>query len=115
MSREAYAYVAGGAGLESTIDANRAAFDRRRIVPRMMRDVSERDLSVELLGRRLPTPFLLAPIGASSNGAGSSAPSNVVERSRSETSRSMRGTIRRRWKASRLARIVSSVPAPAKT
>jgi lactate 2-monooxygenase len=63
MSREAYAYVAGGAGLESTIDANRAAFERRRIVPRMLRDVSERDLSVELFGRRLPTPFLLAPIG----------------------------------------------------
>jgi lactate 2-monooxygenase len=63
LSREAYAYVSGGAGLEGTIEANRAAFDRRRIVPRMMRDVSERDLSVELLGRRLPTPFLLAPIG----------------------------------------------------
>jgi lactate 2-monooxygenase len=63
MTREAYAYVAGGAGLESTIEANRAAFDRRRIVPRVMRDVSERDLSVELLGRRLPAPFLLAPIG----------------------------------------------------
>jgi lactate 2-monooxygenase len=55
--------VAGGAGLESTIDANRAAFDRRRIVPRTLRDVSERDLSVELLGRRLAAPFLLAPIG----------------------------------------------------
>ena len=63
MSREAYAYVAGGAGLESTIDANRAAFERRRIVPRMLRDVSERDTSVELFGRRLPAPFLLAPIG----------------------------------------------------
>ena len=63
MSRDAYAYVAGGAGLEGTIEANRAAFDRRRIVPRMMRDVSDRDLSVELFGRRLPTPFLLAPIG----------------------------------------------------
>ena len=63
MTREAYAYIAGGAGLEGTIDANRAAFDRRRIVPRMMRDVSERDLSVELFGRRLPTPFLIAPIG----------------------------------------------------
>jgi isopentenyl diphosphate isomerase/L-lactate dehydrogenase-like FMN-dependent dehydrogenase len=63
MTREAYAYVAGGAGLEQTIEANRAAFDRRRIVPRVLRDVSERDLSVELLGRRLPTPFLLAPIG----------------------------------------------------
>jgi lactate 2-monooxygenase len=63
MSRKAFAYVAGGAGLESTIDANRTAFDRRRIVPRMLRDVSSRDLSVELLGRRLASPFLLAPIG----------------------------------------------------
>jgi lactate 2-monooxygenase len=63
MTRKAYAYIAGGAGLEGTIDANRAAFDRRRIVPRMMRDVSERDLSIELFGRRLPTPFLTAPIG----------------------------------------------------
>ncbi len=63
MSREAYAYVAGGAGLESTIAANRAAFERRRIVPRMLRDVSERDTSVELFGRTLPAPFLLAPIG----------------------------------------------------
>jgi lactate 2-monooxygenase len=63
LTREAYAYIAGGAGLEGTIDANRAAFDRRRIVPRMMRDVSERDQSVELFGRRLPTPFLTAPIG----------------------------------------------------
>jgi lactate 2-monooxygenase len=63
MSREAYAYVAGGAGLESTIEANRAAFDRRRIVPRVLRDVSTRDTTVELFGRRLPSPFLLAPIG----------------------------------------------------
>ena len=63
MGRQAYAYVAGGAGLESTIAANRAAFKRRRIVPRVLRDVSARDPSVELLGRRLPSPFLLAPIG----------------------------------------------------
>jgi lactate 2-monooxygenase len=63
MPREAFAYVAGGAGLESTIDANRAAFERRRIVPRMLRDVSARDTSVSLLGRKLPSPFLLAPIG----------------------------------------------------
>jgi isopentenyl diphosphate isomerase/L-lactate dehydrogenase-like FMN-dependent dehydrogenase len=64
MTRQAYAYVAGGAGLERTMAANRAAFDRWRIVPRMLRDVSVRDTSVELFGRRLPTPFLLAPIGA---------------------------------------------------
>jgi lactate 2-monooxygenase len=63
MSREAYAYVAGGAGAERTIAANRAAFERWQIVPRVLRDVSDRDLSVQLLGRSLPTPFLLAPIG----------------------------------------------------
>jgi lactate 2-monooxygenase len=63
MRREAWAYVAGGAGLESGMDANRAAFEHRRIVPRVMRDVSTRDLSVELFGRRLETPLLLAPIG----------------------------------------------------
>jgi lactate 2-monooxygenase len=63
LSAQAYAYIAGGAGVERTMAANRAAFDRWRIVPRVLRDVSDRDLSVELLGRRHPTPFLLAPIG----------------------------------------------------
>ena len=63
LSAESFAYLAGGAGLESTVDRNRAAFDDWRIVPRMLRDVSRRDLGVELFGRRLPTPFLLAPIG----------------------------------------------------
>lgn len=63
MSAEAFAYMAGGAGRESTMDANRAALERWRIVPRMLRDVSQRDLSVELYGRRLPAPILLAPIG----------------------------------------------------
>jgi isopentenyl diphosphate isomerase/L-lactate dehydrogenase-like FMN-dependent dehydrogenase len=63
LSREACAYVAAGAGGGATMRANRAAFDRWRIVPRMLRDVSERDPSVELFGRRLPGPFLTAPIG----------------------------------------------------
>ena len=63
MSRRAWAYVAGGAGSEATMAANRAAFARQRLVPRMLRDVSRRDLSVELLGTRLPAPLLLAPIG----------------------------------------------------
>lgn len=63
MSVEAFAYIAGGAGLEETMRANRAAFEEVRIVPRVLRDVSTRDTSVELFGRRLPAPFLLAPIG----------------------------------------------------
>lgn len=63
MSPEAFAYIAGGAGLESTMDNNLRAFEADRIVPRMLVDVSERDTSVELFGRRLESPFLLAPIG----------------------------------------------------
>ncbi len=66
MSREAFAYVAGGAGLESTIAANRTGLDSWRIVPRVLRDVSPRDLSTELFGRTLPAPVLVAPIGVSS-------------------------------------------------
>jgi lactate 2-monooxygenase len=63
MPAEAYAYIAAGAGDEDTVRENRRAFERWRIVPRMLRDVSERDTSIELFGRRLPHPFLVAPIG----------------------------------------------------
>ncbi|HEX6254900.1 MAG TPA: lactate 2-monooxygenase [Euzebyales bacterium] len=63
MSDRAWAYVSGGAGLESTMAANRAAFDRWRIVPRVLVDTTDRDLGVTLFGRRLPSPLLLSPIG----------------------------------------------------
>ena len=63
MSKAAFAYIAGGAGRERTMATNRNAFDRWRIVPRMLRDISTRDLSVELLGQTLASPFLLSPIG----------------------------------------------------
>ena len=59
-----WAYVAGGAGEGRTMRNNREAFDRWQIVPRMAHGITERDLSVELLGRRLQTPVLLAPVGA---------------------------------------------------
>ena len=62
-SKAAWAYVAGGAGRESTMEANRAAFERWQIVPRVLRDVEKRDLAIELFGRKLPSPLLLAPIG----------------------------------------------------
>jgi lactate 2-monooxygenase len=63
-SRKAWAYVAGGAGDGATMRANRAAFDRWQIVPRMLRDVTDRDLSTNVLGTPLPAPMLIAPIGA---------------------------------------------------
>ena len=63
VSSEAFAYLAGGAGAEATMATNRAAFARWQIWPRVLRDVSSRDLSIELLGRRRATPFVLSPIG----------------------------------------------------
>ena len=49
-------YIVGGAGTEETMRENRAAFERWRIVPRMLRDVSTRDTAVDVLGRRCPAP-----------------------------------------------------------
>jgi len=63
LAPRAYDYVAGGAGGEETMRANRESFHRWRIVPRMLRDVSKRELSVELLGACLPAPILLGPVG----------------------------------------------------
>ena len=66
LSDEAFGYVAGGAGEEITVRANRAAFDRWRIVPRMLVDVSERDLRASVLGLEMPAPVMLAPVGVMS-------------------------------------------------
>jgi lactate 2-monooxygenase len=63
LPEQAFGYVAGSAGSSSTARANRAAFERWRIVPRMLRDVSLRDLSTTVLGTPMPAPVLLAPIG----------------------------------------------------
>jgi lactate 2-monooxygenase len=64
LDDRAVAYVFGGAGSEDTMRANLQAFRRWRIVPRVLRkDLSVRNLSVELLGTAMPAPVLLAPIG----------------------------------------------------
>ncbi len=63
MKPEAFDYVAGSAVTESTADANLQAFDQWQILPRFLRDVSQRDWSVELFGQRFPAPVYVAPIG----------------------------------------------------
>jgi L-lactate dehydrogenase (cytochrome) len=63
MDPKAASYVCAGAGSEETMRTNREAFARRRIVPRMLRDVSARDLSTTVLGTAMAVPLLLAPIG----------------------------------------------------
>jgi lactate 2-monooxygenase len=63
LSPPAFDYVAGGASGEDTVRSNREAFYRWRIVPRMLRNVSPRDLSVDLFGVQLPAPVILGPVG----------------------------------------------------
>src|SRR3954463_1342551 len=63
LKPEAYDYVAGAAGSEDTLRANLEAFRRWRIAPHMLRDVEQRDLSIELFGAKLPAPLALAPVG----------------------------------------------------
>jgi lactate 2-monooxygenase len=66
LDPDAVAYIGAGAGAETTMAANREAFDRRRLLPRMMRDVTGRDLATTILGTATPAPLLLSPIGAQS-------------------------------------------------
>jgi len=63
MEPAAADYVYATAGTGDTYRENRDAFERWRIVPRMLRDVAERDLTTEILGQKLPAPVMLAPIG----------------------------------------------------
>ena len=61
MSHIAYEYVAGGAGDEITLRENQAAFDRMRLQPRVLVDVSRLDTRTTLFGQALDFPILLAP------------------------------------------------------
>lgn len=61
-----YYYVAGGTGGRKTMDSNLSAFDRWKIVPRMLRNVEDRDLSVNLFGHTYNFPVLHAPMGVQS-------------------------------------------------
>jgi lactate 2-monooxygenase len=66
LDEGARGYVFGGSGSEDTQRENLAAFRRWRIVPRMLRDVAERDLRTTVLGTPMPAPVLLSPVGVQS-------------------------------------------------
>ena len=63
LEPRAFDYIAGGAGSESTMRANRAAFERWRLRPAMLAGNLERSLGVSLLGISASAPVLLAPVG----------------------------------------------------
>lgn len=64
MSRRAWAYVAGSSGNEHTATANRESLDQWSILPRVLRNVAERDLGIEMFGHHYPSPVIASPIGA---------------------------------------------------
>jgi lactate 2-monooxygenase len=64
MTKEAFDYIAGGAGIEQTMASNRAAFERWSVRRRVLRDVSQPDMSIELFGQKMVSPILVAPMGA---------------------------------------------------
>jgi lactate 2-monooxygenase len=63
MTPQAWAYTAGGAGLETAMAANRRAFERFPIAPRMLGGAGERDLRCEIFGAKAAAPIFSSPIG----------------------------------------------------
>lgn len=63
MKDTSFSYIAGGAGEKATMDANRLAFRQWKLIPRMLKDLSTRDMSVEIFGARYKSPIMIAPLG----------------------------------------------------
>jgi len=63
VPRAVFDYVDGGAGTEASLRRSRDAYARVELTPRVLRDVSAVDTTVDMLGRRSSQPFALAPTG----------------------------------------------------
>ena len=63
LSPMAFAYIAGGSGDEATVRANRAAFERWRLLPRVLRGLSAVSPATTVLGQAVALPVLVAPTG----------------------------------------------------
>ena len=63
LPRAIFEFIDGGAQDESTLRANQADFGRIRFMTRTLTDISARDQSIELFGRRYDSPLVLAPTG----------------------------------------------------
>ena len=63
LPRALFDFVDGGAQDEVTLRANQSDFQRLALLPRVLTDVSQRDLTVTVLGQELEQPLILAPTG----------------------------------------------------
>lgn len=61
LPRGLFEYIDRGAEDEIGLRANRAAWERRKLVPSVLVDVSERSLTVDLFGGRIASPIIIAP------------------------------------------------------
>jgi (S)-mandelate dehydrogenase len=68
VPRAIFDFFDGGAEDEVTLRANRAAFERVRLLPRVLVDVSAVDLKAELFGQTANMPLAIAPTGGISAG-----------------------------------------------
>src|SRR5579862_5550992 len=64
LNQNAWDYIVGGVETETTLRRNRMALDTVAFRPRVLRDVSAIDPSVEVLGRTLRIPVMFAPVGS---------------------------------------------------
>ena len=62
LPQMAYDYIAGGSETEWTLRENSAAFNRLQLVPRVLVDVAERQLTTTVLGTPISMPILVAPM-----------------------------------------------------
>jgi (S)-mandelate dehydrogenase len=68
VPRAIFDFFDGGAEDEVTLRANRAAFERVRLLPKVLVDVSAVDLKTDLFGKRSNLPLAIAPTGGISAG-----------------------------------------------
>ena len=64
LNQNDWDYIVGGTETETTLRRNRMALDSIALRPRVLRDVSKVDPSVEVLGRKLRLPVVLCPVGS---------------------------------------------------
>ena len=66
LPKSIFEFVDGGAGQELTLRDNRHGFERIRLVPRVLTDVSRPDVATSIGAERFPTPLVISPMGSCS-------------------------------------------------
>ena len=74
LPKIAFDFIEGGVEDERGLARNRAAFDKHQLLPRYLVDVSKRDQSATIFGRKFNSPFGISPTGTAAAGGPSAVP-----------------------------------------